>query len=99
MGSVKNPPIFTSGPLIFQSSQTGEITPIGANIPQTEITLRDLFAVAALEGWLSGPCQGDTLDGYDEDDDSFRQHQRAVAKTCYGYANAMLAGEGERKWQ
>jgi len=59
--------------------------------PVTEITLRDLFAAAALTGWISGPCNGDTLDEYDGDQGAFAEHQAAVAKAVYGYADAMLA--------
>jgi hypothetical protein len=58
--------------------------------------LRDLFAGMALQGWLSGPCQGDVLNDYDEDPKAFAQHQKIVAETCYGYADAMLAAR-ERK--
>jgi hypothetical protein len=54
------------------------------------MSLRDYFAAMALQGWLSGPCQGDVLDSYEPDTDSFAQHQLAVAKTCYGYADAMI---------
>jgi hypothetical protein len=59
--------------------------------PNDDMTLRDYFAAAALQGWLSGPCQGDVLDDYDDNSKSFAEHQALVAKTCYGYADAMLA--------
>jgi hypothetical protein len=55
------------------------------------MTIRDYFAAAALQGWLSGPCQGDILDDYLDDDRSFAEHQAIVAQSCYGYADAMLA--------
>jgi hypothetical protein len=55
------------------------------------MSLRDYFAGQALQGWLSGPCQGDALDDYRPDDtEPFAQHQAAVARACYGYADAML---------
>lgn len=55
-----------------------------------DATLRDHFAAKALQGWLSGPCQGDTLDDYDDKQAAFLEHQECVARTCYGYADAML---------
>ena len=55
------------------------------------MTIRDYFAAAALQGWLSGPCQGDILDDYLDDDKAFAEHQAIVARSCYGYADAMLA--------
>lgn len=58
------------------------------------MSLRDWFAGQALQGWLSGPCQGDALDDFDRSDAdteiAFRQHQNLVGKACYGYADAML---------
>ncbi len=54
-------------------------------------TLRDDFASAALNGWLSGPCQGEVLDDYHDDMCAFVEHQQKVAETCYTYADAMLA--------
>lgn len=54
------------------------------------MSLRDWFAGQALQGWLSGPCQGDVLAEYEDDDAVFKQHQAAVAKAAYGYADAML---------
>ena len=59
------------------------------HVPQ--MTLRDWFASQALQGWLSGPCQGDELDDVVDEPRVFVEHQSAVAKACYGYADAMLA--------
>lgn len=58
--------------------------------------LRDYIAAKALVGWLSGPCAGNVLDDYKDFSDAFVQHQQAVAKTCYGYADAMLAAREVR---
>jgi len=58
---------------------------------QYGMTLRAYFAAAALQGWLAGPCQGDILDDYLDDDKAFAEHQAIVAQSCYGYADAMLA--------
>lgn len=55
------------------------------------MTLRDYFAAKALAGWLSGPCQGDALDDYFDDERAFAEHRAAVAKAVYAYADAMLA--------
>lgn len=52
--------------------------------------LRDYFAAMALQGWLSGPCHGEVLDDYEGEPEAFAEHQAAVARTCYGYADAML---------
>lgn len=60
------------------------------------MSLRDYFAAAALQGWLSGPCQGDVLDDYEDDSTAFSDHCAAVARTCYAYADAMMR-ERERK--
>jgi hypothetical protein len=59
--------------------------------PFNGMTLRDYFAAAALQGWLAGPCQGDILDDYLDDNKAFAEHQAIVAQSCYGYADAMLA--------
>lgn len=59
-------------------------------IGEDGMTLRDYFAAQALQGWLSGPCQGDVLDDYEEGSPEFRQHMAHVARTCYGYADALL---------
>jgi agmatine/peptidylarginine deiminase len=55
------------------------------------MSLRDYFAAKALVGWLSGPCQGDVLDEYADDNSAFAEHRAAVAKLAYEYADAMLA--------
>lgn len=58
-----------------------------------EISLRDAIAIAAMGGWITGPCQGNALDGYDHvtDRGPWVEHTRAVARVAYDYADAMLA--------
>jgi hypothetical protein len=59
------------------------------------LTLRDYFAGQALAGWIAN--LRDAVDEYDGEDAAFMQHQHEVARTCYGYAGAMLkAREGTR---
>jgi hypothetical protein len=61
----------------------------------TNIDLRDYFAGQALAGWIAN--LRDAVDEYDGEDAAFMQHQHEVARTCYGYAGAMLkAREGTR---
>jgi len=82
-------------PMTF--SPNGQPTTPGMYFPDVNgMSLRDWFAGLALQGWLSGPCQGDVLDDYDHDPKAFSQHQKIVGETCYGYADAMLAAR-ERK--
>jgi hypothetical protein len=58
------------------------------------ITPRDLFAAAALCGWVAS-LEAVEMDEYTGEDEAFAEHQAAVAKTCWGYADAMLkAREG-----
>lgn len=56
------------------------------------MTLRQWYAGMALQGWIASMCNGET-DDYDKDgmEIAFAQHQAAVAKTCCGYADAMIA--------
>lgn len=68
-------------------------------ISQPEWTVRDLFAAAALNGWIAGPLGGDVMDDYkdsDLDPQPFYQHTVAVARTAYMYADAMLAERQRR---
>lgn len=59
------------------------------------MTLRDYFAGQALAGWLAGIAGADWMREYDGEDLAFVEHQRAVAETCYAYADAMLAAREE----
>jgi len=74
--------------------RTGDTDPRMADYDQSDwhsgMSLRDWFAGQALAGWIAGPCQGDSLDEYEGFHAEFAEHQQQVAKTCYGYADAML---------
>ncbi len=58
------------------------------------MTLRQWYAGMALQGWIAN--LRDAADDYDDEPEAFAQHQRAVAKACYGYADAMIEEEKER---
>lgn len=51
--------------------------------------LRDYFAGQALVGWLAS-MPDEALAEYDNNARAFAEHQTAVAKACYGYADAMI---------
>jgi hypothetical protein len=53
------------------------------------LSRRDQFAMAAMSSWIRAIADSPEMDGYDSDEGSFVQHQTAVAKTAYGYADAM----------
>jgi len=53
------------------------------------MTLRDYFAGQALAGWIA-TITDEEARSYDGEPVAFREHQDAVAATCYGYADAML---------
>lgn len=57
-------------------------------------TLRDEFAMAALQGWIAGVVN--ELDGYEDEEEAFAEHQALVAKAAYGYADAMLAERAKK---
>ena len=56
------------------------------------VSLRDWFAGRALTGWIA--ALGNIIEEYDGEDAVFAEHQAAVARTCYGYADAMLKARG-----
>jgi hypothetical protein len=60
------------------------------------MTLRDEFAKAALQGWIAGPCN--VLDDYEPETDGipWLEHTRVVARIAYDYADAMLAERAKR---
>lgn len=62
------------------------------------MTLRDYFAGQALQGFLSGIAGLPSMDDiYEQGSDRvFREHAEMVARTMYGYADAMIA-ERERE--
>jgi len=64
--------------------------------PVGGMTLLDWFAGQAIEGWIAS-LTAEVIDSYDGDEDAFAEHQMAVAKTCYNYADAMLAEKSRRK--
>lgn len=61
------------------------------------VSLLDDFAGQALQGWLSGPCQGDVLDDYADEPKAWREHCAQVARACYDYAEAMVAEKRRRE--
>lgn len=61
------------------------------------MTLRDWFAGQALQVWVAGISGRDFMDDYDGDDQAFAEHQAAVAKAAYGYADTMLAEREKSK--
>lgn len=61
----------------------------------SQMTLRDYFAGQALSGWIATITDDDAR-SYDGEPVAFREHQDAVAATCYGYADAMLAARSKK---
>lgn len=59
------------------------------------MTLRDYFAGQALAGWIASITDEEAR-SYDGEPVAFREHQDAVAATCYGYADAMLAARSKK---
>lgn len=58
------------------------------------LTKREWYAGMALQGWISAVAGLPDFDVYDYDAKAFAEHQKLVAETCFGYADAMLkAGE------
>jgi len=54
------------------------------------MSLRAWLAGKALSGWIS-TLTSEEINSYGDDDRAFAEHQHEVAKTCLGYADAMIA--------
>ena len=54
-----------------------------------QVRLRDSFAGQALSGWLAG-LDADDMNDLEDEPEARAEHVRAVARTCYEYADAML---------
>jgi len=53
------------------------------------MSLRAWLAGKALSGWIS-TLTSEEIYSYGDDDRAFAEHQHEVAKTCLGYADAMI---------
>ena len=64
-------------------------------LPELGLSKREWFSGMAMQGWIAG--LGDTLGDFDDEDEAFAEHQAAVAKAAFGYADAMLKEAGEHE--
>lgn len=89
---------FDDGGFAYPQPLDGDGNPVGnVWLGAGGKTLLDWFAGQALVGWLAGPCAGDALDDYDGHPEGFAEHQTFVARSCYGYAEAMVAEKRRRE--
>ena len=73
----------------------GQAFPTACEVGHVDgMTLRQWYAGMALQGWVAA-LTSDEVDSYDNEPVAFAEHQRAVAKACFGYADALIAEDNE----
>jgi hypothetical protein len=73
---------------LYESEQV--IIELADALDASHRTLRDEFAGRAMEGMLAGISGSEYMDEYDGDEKLFGEHQHALGKTAYSYADALL---------